>query len=157
MFVTIDPGADTGWSLWGSNGLELCGLGDPRLKKGSVILDDHTCVTDVWIESQAIYPGRGGARPADIIKLAQSAGAWAGIYATLGAEVHWVLPAQWKGQIPKPKRGETYIVEKRVLAVLSPPERAVLELGCKGLCASKRHNVIDAVGIGLWVRKNGKS
>ena len=94
---------------------------------------------------------------ADILKLAQAAGRWAGIYSALGVPARWVEPAQWKGQIPKPKRGETYIIEKRVLEVLSPPERAVLDLGCKGLCASKRHNVIDAVGIGHWVRKNGKS
>ena len=152
MFLTIDPGADMGWSLWDGGRLADCGLGDPRTSHyGHPNL--YSCV---WIESQVIYP-RSKARPADILKLAQAAGRWAGIYSALGVPARWVEPAQWKGQIPKPKRGETYIIEKRVLEVLSPPERAVLDLGCKGLCASKRHNVIDAVGIGLWVRKNGKS
>ena len=52
-----------------------------------------------------------------------------------------VLPRQWKGQVPKD------IHNGRVMAKLSPAEIRVVE---DSTTKSKRHNVIDAVGLCQW-------
>lgn len=152
VFVTIDPGEQTGWAIWNVAGLVACGLGDPRTCSKHVVWDDNDAIdqiSDVWIESQVIYP-RSKARPRDILKLAQDAGRWAGIYSTLGVDAHFVEPAQWKGQVPK------HIHHPRIWAALSAKEQELVNTGCRGLAPSKRHNVIDAVGLGLWVRRQVK-
>lgn len=146
MFVTIDPGAQTGWAIWSPAGaLVDCGLGDPR-KSSKHIADD---IDTVWIESQVIYP-RSRVPPNDIVKLAQDAGRWFGVYATLGAAVNWVEPARWKGQLPK------RVHHPRIMAALTSHERQIVAEGCCALAESLRHNVLDAVGLGLWVRSKLK-
>jgi hypothetical protein len=97
----------------------------------------------VWIESQVIYP-HSKADPNDILTLAREAGRVAGSCAAAGATVRWVKPAEWKGQLPKD------VCHRRVRALLTDEERAILTRDCRGMPASKRHNVLDAVGIGLW-------
>jgi hypothetical protein len=153
VFVSIDPGIDTGWALWSRLGLVACGLGDPRTCPLHVAWHENDAVDqvdDVWIESQVIYP-RSKARPADILKLAHTAGRWAGIYATLGVDAHFVEPAEWKGQTPKA------ISHARVWAELSTREQAIVHTACTGMAPSKRHNVLDAIGIGQWVRATGRA
>lgn len=139
MFVSIDPGEDTGWALWNTTGLVSCGLGDPRRYPA--------CVKDVWIEDQQIIP-RVTKRPADILKLAQGAGIWAGRYDAIGTAYHFVGPNVWKGG-PVPKK----ISHPRILAALAQWERYIVAVCCCGMAEGKRHNVLDAVGIGQWVRK----
>jgi hypothetical protein len=137
MLLTIDPGLDTGWAVWKGMTLSTAGLGDvPRN-----VVD----LTDVWIESQVIYP-RSKARPEDIVTLAVSAGHAAGVCSVVypAAVVHWVAPATWKGQVPKD------IHHTRVWAILADRERAIIDLACRGVAPSKRHNVMDAVGLGLY-------
>lgn len=57
-------------------------------------------------------------------------------------EVKTYVPAEWKGQVPKD------IHNKRIKASLSMDEKAILE-GVK--CpASLLHNVVDAIGVGLF-------
>lgn len=151
MFVTIDPGLDTGWGIFdGAGRLIVCGLGDPRTHWQHVVTRHPKVagptIDDVWIEKPVIYP-RSKARPADIMKLAVEAGRWAGIYSCLGVAVHFVEPAHWKGQVPKA------IHHRRVLAGLTEAEIGAVELGCKNLAPSRRHNVLDAVGLGLWARR----
>ena len=144
MFLTIDPGNQTGWAFWDVTlqDVELiaCGLVEH-------VVGLTTICSDVWIESQVVY-SRSKARPKDIISLAQTAGKWAGLYESLGAAIHWVEPAQWKGQLPKD------VCHARMWSELSPREQKIVNRACKGMAVSKRHNVLDAVGIGIWVRKN---
>ncbi len=148
MYVTIDPGLQTGWAIWCVDGLVACGLGDPRKSRKHVVVSsnpDADLIGDVWIEAPVIYP-RSKARPADIMKLSREAGEWAGTYRTLGVEHHYVEPAEWKGAGPAKD-----IHHARVWAELSDDERDVVSSAVKGLAPSKRHNVLDAVGLGLWV------
>jgi hypothetical protein len=148
MLVTIDPGVHSGWALWGLHGLIACGLGDPRsCKLHRVTSDDPDVDTirDVWIERPVVYP-HSPVRPNDLITLALDAGRWAGIYEACGVEAHFVTPAEWKGQVPKA------IHHARIWGVLSAEAQEVVEKGCRKLAPSKRHNVLDAVGLGLWVR-----
>jgi hypothetical protein len=78
--------------------------------------------------------------PADLTNLAGVVGAVIG--ALNPNEVHTYVPAKWKGQVPKD------IHNKRILARLDAEERAILDaVKCP---ASLKHNVIDAVGIGLF-------
>lgn len=79
----------------------------------------------------------------DLLTLARRVG-WLEVLAlAAGARVECVLPITWKrGSIPK------RIHHPRILARLTKDERALL-LAVK--CAlSAQHNVIDAIGIGLW-------
>ena len=151
MFVTIDPGISTGWALWLGDALIACGVGDPRACSLHVVKSPHMSVNvvdDVWIESQVIYP-RSKVPPNDIVKLAHDAGRWAGRYDVLGVAVHWVEPARWKGQVPKD------IHHARVWAELDNDEKDRVNLSLKGVAPSKRHNALDAIGLGCWVRKTG--
>jgi hypothetical protein len=94
-----------------------------------------------------IYPGgRQKARPADIIKLATRAGKWEGLVSAFVGleEVEYVEPHKWKGTIAKE------VCHARIWSILSADEKATLAKVCEGVAPSKRHNVLDAVGIGLW-------
>lgn len=142
MHVSIDPGNVSGWALWERGALVACGLGDPRESEKHRIHEvDH-----VWIEWPVIYP-RSRANPNDIKKLAGEAGRWAGIYSVFVVETHFVEPAEWKGQTPKEKH------HPRIWARLTSTEQGIVDKACRGVAPSKRHNVLDAVGIGLWVAK----
>jgi hypothetical protein len=91
------------------------------------------------LEKPQVYVGgRGKGNPNDLISLACIVGGLASvIYAP---EKKAYLPRIWKGQVPKE------IHNTRVLAKLTDAERVVMP----DLPASKLHNVIDAVGLGLY-------
>lgn len=57
-------------------------------------------------------------------------------------KVEFVLPKTWKGQVPKD------IMLNRIVAKLSDTEKQILE--SKNYIKSKKHNVIDAIGLGLF-------
>ena len=61
--------------------------------------------------------------------------------------MRFVSPAAWKGQVPKK------IHHPRILRSLSEVEREIVLDVLDLLPASTRHNVLDAVGIGLWALK----
>ncbi len=148
MFVTIDPGLATGWSIWNVSGLVACGLGDPRTCPKHVVTSDQAqtdVIHSMWIEMPVIYP-KGKVPPNDVVTLAASAGRWAGRYDALAVDVHYVKPAEWKGQVPK------QIHHPRIWAALSARDQGVVHDSLKGVAPSKRHNVLDAIGIGQWVR-----
>lgn len=148
MRVAIDPGLDTGWSIWlerparPSFELLACGLGDPRSSRAHIA----SAISSVLIESPVIYP-HSKANPNDIIRLAVNAGTWAGRYEMLGACVEFVEPSRWKGQVPKD------IHHGRVWSALTPEEQKIVDSAVKSRPASKRHNILDAVGLGLWAAK----
>lgn len=143
MYVTIDPGEVTGWALWASDGvLAACGLGDPR----SSDLHRVETIHDVWIESPRLRP-HGEKNPNAILTLARTAGEWGGAYKLLVAEVHYVAPSDWKGQLSKD------ICHERSWGKLQPAEQAIVAKAGRGMTASTRHNMLDAVAFGLWVSK----
>lgn len=143
MFVTIDPGLDSGWALFDVTGLRACGLGDPRRHRLHVIEN----IDDAYIELPEIRR-RGKARPNDIRTLAVNAGVWKGTYQVFGVVVHEVPPNTWKGG-PVPKE----ISHPKIYGALREDEKLILADAGRGIAPSKRHNIIDAVGIGLWVQK----
>ncbi len=138
MLLAIDPGADTGWARFdvATCRLEGCGLGAAAPGPTSRVI----------VERPMIYPGgRQKARPADVIKLATRAGEAAGLYArTAGIEPEYVEPHAWKGSVDK------NISHARIWAKLTPAEQAIVSDAARGVAPSKRHNILDAVGIGLW-------
>lgn len=140
MLLAVDPGADAGWAHFDPEQRRLvaCGLNEQ-------FMTAH--VARVVIERPMIYPGgRQKARPADIIKLATRAGEWGGLgRAFFGVEPEYVEPAKWKGgSVPKS------IHHARIWAVLSVDEQTVVSKAAAGIAPSKRHNLMDAIGIGLY-------
>ncbi len=136
MLLAIDPGADAGWARFSGKSLVGCGLGPPS----------EGPISRVLIERPAIYPGgRQKARPADVIKLAVRAGEAGGQYArTRLIEPEYIEPHAWKGSVNKE------IHHARIWAKLTPAEQAVVSQAARGVAPSKRHNILDAVGIGLF-------
>lgn len=147
--LAIDPGTDMGFALFDARGcLTACGLGDPRSSEHHRIRD----ITRVVIEKPMIYPGGRTKDPNAVVTLAVKAGEWGGLYRQW-VTVEYVLPWQWKGQVPKD------IHHERVLAKLTDEEHAIVNAmrtdvrgnaRAAAVAPSKRHNVIDAVGLGLF-------
>jgi len=82
--------------------------------------------------------------PNDIIKLSAACGAYSSILQAAGFTVQWISPREWKGNVPKP------IMFKRILAKVREEEYSKID-------KPKNHNVIDAVGIGLWLIKRQRN
>lgn len=91
------------------------------------------------IERPQVYGGgRGKGDPNDLLSLMAVVG---GVCASVRAPTKKSFyPRVWKGQVPK------NIHNDRILERLSAAERKMLP----ELAASKLHNVIDAVGLGLY-------
>lgn len=165
MLVSIDPGKNAcGCAMF---------VGGKLVTAGYVILDGScralaqavstwvdvgdslygrkdTSDRELVIEKPQTYGGRAAKGDTnDLIDVAMVAGGIAAL-AISGTKVTFLYPSQWKGQIPKPKTGETYIIEARVLAALSAEERGQVGIP---RAKSKAHNVYDAIGIGLKTLK----
>ena len=96
---------------------------------------------DLVIEVPQVYvAGRSKGDPDDLLELAGVDGAITALLAP--ARIASFKPRAWKGQVPKE------IHHARVLRKLSPAETAVLEQA--DVPASLRHNVVDAVALGVW-------
>lgn len=91
-----------------------------------------------YVEKMQVYSrGRKKVDPDDLIEVSNAGGR----VAANCAEVILQQPREWKGQVPKK------IMHERMWGILSPAEAAVLKaLACP---PGKRHNVYDAVCIGL--------
>ncbi len=143
MLLAIDPGADTGWALFDSaRRLTACGLGSPVLP--------GRLIEDVLIECPKLRP-RGEKNPNAILLVARNAGEWAGrLEGQTAGRIRYVTPNDWKGSTSKD------ISHARLWAKLDPKEQAIVDKafaeapGRNGLAPSKRHNVLDAIGIGLY-------
>ncbi len=142
MLLAIDPGSDTGWALFDSaRRLVACGLGTP-------VLPPLAGLDEVLIECPRLRP-RGEKNPNAILVVARNAGEWGGRYGDFCGTLRYVTPNDWKGSTPKDvsqKRSEGKLDGKELAIV----ERAFADApGRNGLAPSKRHNVWDAIGIGL--------
>lgn len=143
VLLAIDPGTDSGWAIFFGGMLIACGLGNdphPTPKAGD-------CFKLVVVEHPVIYPSGKTRNPNDIVKLAVNAGEWAGRYRATGAEIRFVEPRAWKGTID----GDA--CNARVWARLDDGEKTVLDdaVRTQKIPGRKRHNVLDAIGIGLHV------
>lgn len=141
--LAIDPGVHRhAWALIGK-GLLDCGIGE-RFPRD---------INRVVIEMPRIYPkARSKVPPNDIVDLAYAAGVAVGgiIAGDPNVKVQVVTPREWKGTIPKTKKWDRYIIHKRIAQWLTPPERIVYVKALEQVAPSLRHNIVDAVGIGLW-------
>lgn len=151
VIVALDPGIGgknaTGWAVFRDAYLVGAGLLTSAEKSVEGRITGQLkearaqmlCGLDqLVIEVPVIYPhSKQLAKPADIVHLSLLAGALMG---ALDAEVTIMIePSQWKGQLPK------NVIEERVMEALCENERR-----CLGqLPKTKRHNAVDAVGLGL--------
>lgn len=141
--LSIDPGENTGWALFQYGALVGAGVCLPE--------EVHSCAhgtseTRVTVDTLVIEWPRErthGRRIAasSIIELAARAGVVLG--SVPHAKCTRIHPEEWKGNIPKPRKGETYIIEERVRSILQPHELLALP-------AKLRHDAFDAVGLGLF-------
>jgi len=157
--ISIDPGSDgCGVALWSTDDQTLIRAGYIKtedqhlgLLGGRVI----TTLRDEWeennthvsahavVELPKIYDRRTSkADPADLIKLATVSGAMAALFRSY----EFVVPRDWKGQMPKE------VVQSRLHRDMPADAFMRMEPCPKGV----RHNVYDAMGIGLWWLKKHK-
>jgi hypothetical protein len=103
-------------------------------------LKDGWLAPDMYVvEVPQVYRfGGASTDPDDLIQLAGIGGAVGSIIKPTSARGYY--PRQWKGQVPKEimiKRIETKLASQEVAAIVKCPP-------------SLRHNVVDAIGIGLF-------
>jgi hypothetical protein len=101
----------------------------------------------VVYELPQIYPGqRQKARPNDVILTGVRTGLVVGAIVKSASPTAYVIgiePAEWKGQMPK------RVHHERVKKVLSEAEADLVQSACSKLPNGLRHNVMDAVALGL--------
>lgn len=149
--LAIDPGADAGWALFDRRKpigwtLTECGLLQP-LKEDRIRRAAYVVVVEVPQWQRGDTPTRTN----DLLKTAFRAGILA---EGSGCTCCWVVnPHTWKHSVPKRLHNE------RTLSRLTPAELDQLELARYGnperipgvrVPDGKKHNVIDAIGLGLW-------
>lgn len=135
---TVDPGNSTGWAEYYRGELKQCGPWDlDAWEFPCILIPDANWV----IEDQVIYP-KSPVPPNDIVILAKSA---ARVADRVGWKtVEWVRPRTWKSTL------DADIMCERIIRCLTPTERLVYFAAADKMPEGVRHNVIDAIGIGLW-------
>jgi len=144
--IAIDPGRDMGIALFQNDFLVQAGLLQaPNLRmmtKGLFRLCDEFQPTRGIIEIPRIYPyRRQPGDPNHLITLSLRAGIAIAAISPF-TEAKTIHPQKWKGQRPKSADN------RYVLSILNSEELGVVQK-C-GVPSSKQHNVLDAIGIGLW-------
>lgn len=137
MLFSIDPGKNEfAWALFDNKKLIKCGMCEVDNIRDLVY---GVMIDEVVIEVPQIYMQRKWkGDPNDLIDVAVTAGRVAGQF----SQVEFVRPRIWKGNRPKD------IDNNYTLSQLISKELTILNI-C-GVQKSKRHNVVDAIGIGLW-------
>jgi hypothetical protein len=141
--IAIDPGKRTGWAIFQDAALVDAGT----FNEIRMLTEDAPMVgimpAIAVIELPVIYPlGKGKGDPNDLIALAVLVGDLRGFYRLAGFAIELVKPRTWKGTVPK------HIHHSRVLAALMGRERALLPK--RPNAKDFDHNMLDAVGLGLW-------
>jgi hypothetical protein len=137
--LSIDPGKNEfGWARFHAAQLMQCGFEQVKYAQSLFYRMTVDCAV---IEVPQIYPMRSWkGDPNDLIDVALTSGQIAGILSLNKKE--FVRPHAWKGNRPKD------IDNNYTLSKLDERELVILNQ-CE-VIKSKRHNVIDAIGIGLW-------
>ncbi len=148
MILSIDPAVKAiSWAAWVNKELVACGhqpVADYNEAACHVRENIPGADGVVVIEMPQVYQGHKntkGAAPEDIVGLAVMVGACAG---ATPHRVALVTPNRWKGQVPKD------IMWSRCVKRLSVQELAVYEAATRSVRPGLRHNVHDAIGLGLY-------
>lgn len=165
LLFAIDPSLRaTGWALFNRGALTACGL-VRSYERTPLERAEETLATlvrllpygetvELVIEKPRVYQQRKQkGDPNDLVDLALFIGV-----ITKGLPHHALLtvePRAWKGTIKKPRHLEAYKVHSRLMTSLDALELAHYVHGLQRCPPSLRHNVADAVGIGVW-RVNNK-
>jgi len=131
--LAIDPGDATGWAHFKGYQLTSCGL---------LTSDSYSVLPvcqNVIVEEPQVYRF-GQADPNRLLILSEKVGRILQLF----PHANKVKPRVWKGQMPKE------ICHARFLPKLGPLERVVLADSLEGVAKGLRHNVKDAVCMGLW-------
>lgn len=145
--IGIDPGRTAGWSRFFDGHLAEAG----RMPSEVILTqppEANIGPAAVVIELPQVYPHHSRGDLNQLIDLAVLVGDLQGFYRRNGCDAILVTPVRWKGSVPKP------IHNVRVLEALTDEERDLLPKRPRG--SGFDHNMIDAVGLGLWLlRKEG--
>jgi hypothetical protein len=141
--LTVDPGKHAvGWAAFDGGELQRCGY----LKVEDLGFLGKRGAELLICEIPQIYQGRRQeGDPNDLIPVAIVVGrVIEAVHSQriCHVEIQAIKPSHWKGNRSKE------IDQPYTLSLLSPAETSILD-GC-GVAKSTRHNVIDAIGIGLW-------
>lgn len=137
--LSVDPGKSMGWAYFVDARLYLCGLWN--LAKDRFPFPNADAVSSVIIEDQVIYPDEK-VKPASVISLAKTAARAADRMRY--ERVEWVKPRTWKCT------GDPDVLCVRIVKALSDFERKQYFTAADQIHESHRHDVIDAIGLGLW-------
>ena len=139
--ITIDPGNNTGWALFEDSRLIRAGV-CPFESFTSVLSGVVLAGDTVLIEMPRHYPRREKGDVNDLLDLAMRVGMLKQWCESRGASVKLVWPRTWKGTVPKD------VHNQRVLHALGQFEITLLPLRLRA--KTYDHNMLDAVGMGLW-------
>lgn len=123
------------WDRWTGQPPNFLALTD-------IILNTEWSTKHAIIEFPKVHRDTPNAE--SIVRLASACGAYTALLQAAGFAVEWVEPRAWKGTVPKD------IMYKRILAKVPESEYTCID-------RIHDHNVIDAVGIGLWKIKKGRT
>lgn len=147
--IGIDPGKHHfAWSLFMRDKLIDCGLEFFKDNNyidllNSISLGIHSIT---YIEKPQIYKDMKEKNPNDLIDVGIAIGR---IYEQIIdlTDIKLVLPHDWKGSVPK------NIMLKRIKKQLNKTEEKLFKEKTKNIKRSLQHNIIDAIGIGLFFIK----
>jgi hypothetical protein len=151
MILSIDPGKKhIGWALFTVSGA-FCDAGLARgasLEEQMSQMPERDIITRVVGEVMTHYPTARArdAKANDLLDLQFRMGYIAGCY---HATFYGYRTAEWKGQLPKE------VCKQRILRRLAGSDEELLTHLLTLVPPSLRHNVYDAVGIGLHHLKRG--
>lgn len=142
--IAVDPGAHAiGWAIFNDGTLYDCGYAPTQEIALAYTRCNGVEVDVVVIEIPQIYQQRKQkGRQKDLVSCAITAGFTSAIFGKHARKVEFVVPRTWKGTTPKK------IDNTRTRSLLSPYEQSILD--AIDVVDDKRHNVVDAIGIGLW-------
>jgi len=153
--LAVDPGSTAlGWAMFRDGALYTCSLlRAKRMEEMLLKIRERSWpyVSELVVERPQIYKAIDSkADPNRVTQLSIIAGAAIG--SIEHSKFFLPYPAEWKGQIPKD------IHHKRLRKHLSEPELEVLDCDLFQHPKSLRHNILDAVGLGIWrLSRKGKS
>lgn len=141
--MAFDPGKITGWASFENTSLSHAGV----VKNATFAEPVEFWPVEDWplvvvIEMPRWYPQEREIDVNDLLDLSRLVGRIEGFFAKEGSRIEIVYPRSWKGTVPKK------IHNARVLAALTKEEIALLPR--RPRAKDHDHNVLDAVGIGLW-------
>lgn len=148
--LAIDPGqrksrANLGWALFSNDRLADATVewsSEDLMVPGYYPFHAENTPRIAVIEAPRWYPREHRVDTNDLLDLSVLVGELKRHFAEREANVELVYPRTWKGTVPKD------IHNKRVLAALSADELKLLPK--RPRARDYDHNVLDAVGIGLW-------